>query len=250
MKNLLKCEYARLFRSTFIWKAIYALLMFLVIFFLGDYWIYTDLPLSVRETYNNDGSLFANLMPLMIVIPIFISSFIGTEFSDGTIRNKLVSGKTHFQIYITDYIVSFSLAAVLNVLLLVLEYIFGGIFFEGAREITFEKIGTFLLYSTVFLAAYTAIFVIIPLLVQKKSTANTLCGLGCFLMYLSPSIFELLRSYKKIFDKLYIYLPNCCLYRVSHLSDEKMMAAMICSFAIVFGLIFIGVFTFRKENIK
>ena len=247
MKNLLKCEYSRLFKSSaFKWVILYMLFLLTINFVFGDYYFYQQDP----STFNNDSSLFKNINQLMIIIPLFIASFIGTEFSDGTVRNKLVSGKTRSQIYMTDYIVTYSFTAAINIILVAIEYILGNIFFEAEREITMEKIGIFILYSSVFFAAYNAIFIIIPMLIHKKSAASTISALGCFGMYISPIIIEMLTSYKKIFAHLFNILPNCSLYKISVLSDAKMSVALISSAVIFVGFIFIGTFAFKKENLK
>ena len=49
--------------------------------------------------------LFIYPLVAAILIPAFVSLFVGTEYSDGTIRNKMIIGHTRAGIYLSDLIV-------------------------------------------------------------------------------------------------------------------------------------------------
>lgn len=59
-----------------------------------------------------DGCLFEGLPLMGLVSAIFTSLFIGSEYSDGTIRNKLVVGHSRMRIYLANLIVC-SIASIL-----------------------------------------------------------------------------------------------------------------------------------------
>ena len=50
--------------------------------------------------------LFIYALTVAILIPAFVSLFVGTEYSDGTIRNKMIIGHTRTCIYLSNLIVS------------------------------------------------------------------------------------------------------------------------------------------------
>lgn len=49
--------------------------------------------------------LFIYALTVAILIPAFVSLFVGTEYSDGTIRNKMIIGHTRTCIYLSNLIV-------------------------------------------------------------------------------------------------------------------------------------------------
>ena len=46
--------------------------------------------------------LFIYALTVAILIPAFVSLFVGTEYSDGTIRNKMIIGHTRTCIYLSN----------------------------------------------------------------------------------------------------------------------------------------------------
>lgn len=51
-----------------------------------------------------DWYLLAPFSALSFFCPIFCSMFIGTEYSDGTIRNRLIVGHTRKSIYLSNFL--------------------------------------------------------------------------------------------------------------------------------------------------
>jgi len=51
---------------------------------------------------NIDNGLFMFVIPMGIATALFISIFFGTEYNDGTIRNKLIVGHKRWQIYLVN----------------------------------------------------------------------------------------------------------------------------------------------------
>ena len=63
---------------------------------------------SLAETipYTFEDGLFVIETIMILVIAVFVSLFFGTEYSDGTLRNKLIGGYTRGQIYVSQFIVN------------------------------------------------------------------------------------------------------------------------------------------------
>ena len=97
MSRLLNAGFSRLKKS----KCFRGFMIFMFLF--GGY-------IKIAEFYNQekyntsiplDSGLFVYVTVIGILLAAFISLFIGTEYNDGTIRNKLVIGHTRSAIYQT-----------------------------------------------------------------------------------------------------------------------------------------------------
>lgn len=98
MSKLLYAELHRFFRYKLYWITCAAVILFSVYFvLLQDYSIPPDA-----------GAFLFYCMPVSgAVSAIVISQFIGIEYSSGTIRNKLFTGYTRTEIYLTELIIAF-----------------------------------------------------------------------------------------------------------------------------------------------
>lgn len=103
MRNLLSANFSRLFKNKLFWVLTVVLLAYSVISTCDN--------ASQRAA---ESELFPNQAPesecfdegpiVLIMIPVFVSLFLGTEFSDGTMRNKIIVGSRRGQIYLADFI--------------------------------------------------------------------------------------------------------------------------------------------------
>lgn len=109
MVKLIASIFSRLMKSILFW------ILFVALFLFGMYSSSSagSALSSTSLTYSLDGCLF-EFTPLMgIISAIFISLFIGTEYSDGVIRNKLITGHSRSSVYLSNMIV----CSIANILL-------------------------------------------------------------------------------------------------------------------------------------
>ena len=100
MRNLLSSDFARLWRSRLFW------LMEAGVFAWGVFAYYL-LKINTRNGYpfNRGNSYFFNEMTFIgITMACFSGFFIGTEYSDGTMRNKLMVGHSRIKVYLANLI--------------------------------------------------------------------------------------------------------------------------------------------------
>lgn len=100
MRKLLRAHMARIWKDKVLWCSTAVLVGF------GGMLCYSQYRYTVD--YQADGSpdtpFFGIFILLCLVLGAFCSLFLGTEYSDGAIRNKLIVGSTRTQIYLAAYL--------------------------------------------------------------------------------------------------------------------------------------------------
>lgn len=177
MNKLLAANFVRLKKSKVFW------ICMLFMLFIGIY-----IPIiryMEMEEYHSlsslDSGFFFCAVFVGILSAVFCGLFIGTEYSDGTVRNKIVIGHSRKTIYLANLIVC-GTAGVLMCLLYFLAYLCVGIPLLGFFK---TEISTILLFTLGVLAmslALTALYTLIAMLCQNKAITAVLCILSAFLL--------------------------------------------------------------------
>ena len=129
--------------------------------------------------------LFSYALVVVFLIPAFVSLFVGTEYSDGTIRNKMIIGHTRSRIYLSNLIVCSIAGLVFCTCYLI------GVFAVALPLYTIDTdilkgIMILILCSFVMSIAFTALCVLTAMLCQNKAlTAVVNMLAACFLLVMS-----------------------------------------------------------------
>ena len=114
----------------------------------------------------------------------FIALFLGTEYSDGAIRNKIAVGHSRLSIYFANLITGFTASALCMAAYMVSCLAVGapllGWFTKPSGLILTAIAG-----SMVMLAAFCAIFTFVTMNISRKSTSVVVCLLGVFLLLMA-----------------------------------------------------------------
>lgn len=97
MRKLLRANFARLARSKAFWFSMLAMVAFG--FFAIGQRLYNAAEYGLVVSV--DDVFFASYPALVFLLAIFASLFIGTEYSDGTMRNKLITGSSRATVYLS-----------------------------------------------------------------------------------------------------------------------------------------------------
>lgn len=127
-----------------------------------------------------EESIFSFLVPLLLVLPIFLSLSIGTEYSDGTIRNKISVGCRRRDIYFAQLLAG-CLGSVFSCLLVFLLGCMLGIPLLGLPR-TLSAIFVPLLDGFLLCIASAAIYTMISMNLSSKSHTVMACLLTVFLL--------------------------------------------------------------------
>lgn len=157
---------------------------------------------------NFDDVFFEYVPIIQILMSVFCALFIGTEYGDGTLRNKIVSGYKRSTIYLSNFIICAA----------------AGLMMCGAYFITYFGLGIPLLGSSdnisalmalvgcsaALLMAVTGIFTLIAMTVKSKSASAVISIILAFVMILAAGmLYSMLQEPEYYHNfKIYSYSGN------------------------------------------
>lgn len=101
---------------------------------------------------------------------VFISLFLGTDYSDGTIRNKIAVGHSRKAVYLSNMIVCLMAGIMMNAAWILAMLTIGVPLFGWPESGTIVVLG-YLLITVFMIAAFVSIFTMISMLNQHKASA-------------------------------------------------------------------------------
>lgn len=179
MSRLLTSTFFRMLKKIVFW-------ILLICMFIYGVYSASNFASEASAGFAIDGCVF-DFVPFMgLVAAIFISLFVGSEYSDGTIRNKLVVGHFRMQIYLAN-LIACSLACVL----ISLAYVAGVIVVsssKGGELLTETSIIAMCLICSLFLSiAFTSIMIMLAILNTNKAGNVVVSMILALIMLVSSS---------------------------------------------------------------
>lgn len=178
MRKLFSAQCSRLVKNKVFWFLIIAMFgMGLYSFFM----LYLD-NMRYQENHLFDDVLLNYIVFICLCTPVFCSLFFGTEYSDGTIRNKLIVGHTRASIYCSGWLVSL-LATTLMSFAFLLSYTAFGIFLLGDAKASAGAICFMMVISLFTITSYVSVFYMLSMLITKKSASAVICLMGLLVLF-------------------------------------------------------------------
>lgn len=230
-----------------------------------------------------DGIAFGGCGSVLVAGAVFAGMFIGREYSDGTVRNKLVVGHGRCGIYLSNFIV----CTAANVIAMLVSFIVTfalGIPLLGIK-MTAGETALLILLSIISCIAVTSVLVLIPMLIGKKSAAVAILILSVFFMFgLTSYIDSRLREpeysggmemvvteegktefremeqtknplyldedTRKVFEFFDDFLPSSQLYHIASLDSPELAKTAVYDIIVLIAVTEAGILVFRKKDIK
>lgn len=278
MNKLLSAGFARLWKNTVFWIEIITMLLFYTLLMTSNYRDVRNYGLS----YSLDVFFAGSFMIISFFTATFASMFLGTEYSDGTIRNKLIMGHSRAAIYLSNLIVCFVSTVLVCLSSIVLTCVMGIPMFG---LLTKPLINTLALIGTgIFItAAYSAIFTMIAMLISNKPLTVITCIFTCLALYFSamsigmkleePEVIssgytwdeekenlvplqpypnpDYLRGTKRaVYEFLYDFLPAGQGFQLANTNAALKVQFPIYSLVITGAVTAAGILVFRRKDLK
>ena len=166
MRKLLSANFSRLWKNKIFWAEVGLTALLSVFIVISNY--SPGVQASESSRLYLDDVFFIMYLMLGFILAAGISLIVGSEYSDGTIRNKLIIGKTRVQIYFANLFASIIPSCI--VLLVHGIITFGtGYFLWGNFKIPPAQIGIVLLSALLTTFVFSALFVAISMNCSNKA---------------------------------------------------------------------------------
>lgn len=279
MNKLLSAGFARLKKDKFFWVCVGLMAA------AAWYTVFTVcLNRKEYDGYNVglEAILFGHVFCMGILTAAFSGLFIGTEYSGGTIRNKLVIGHTRRDIYLSSLIISITAGLIICLSYILAAMIPGLILLGFSEGVMGEMLQVFFLILLM-TAAFSAVFTMLSMLNQNKALNCVIVLIGVFVMLMfsayifqsldspemweeyvyldketgeivtepaEPNPFYVSGTKREVYEFLMQFLPTGQSYLIMtrDLSHAKEMAAY--SVFIIIGSSAAGMYCFRRKDIK
>lgn len=270
MSRLLSASFTRLWKNA----VFYVGLIFMV--------FYALFLIMARGNEDVDTPILLHALIIPIVIAVFVSLFIGTEYGDGTIRNKLIVGHSRASIYFSNLIVCTVAGALMNIVYMLTVIAF---MFVSSQNIVIEKeLFICILCSFVTVTAFISLFLMMSMLIQSKAVGAVAALVSCFvLLFAAMNISSALSSpeyygaytytdeegeeikveseinpyylrgtKRKVYEFLWEYLPYCQMGRLQAqvLETGPIVKMPLYALSLIVITTSVGVVVFYKKDLK
>lgn len=277
MRNLLSANITRLWKNRTFW--ICALVMFVIsiLFILNAV---KQASMMKQEGYVQalDDYYFKLLPHMGLLFAVFNSLFLGTEYSDGTIRNKIVAGHLRSSIFISNY-----LGCLIANLIFLLTWMIGslvGLPFLGFWRIGAVGLALYIIIAIFFTAALTAIITLVCMLSMNKAITavftilmvlglllitsmifNSLCekeffggiiktAQGVKKCDVIPNPYYVSGFRRTVYQFIIDFLPTGQQIQMANNKIGNTIVSLLYSVIVIIVTITTGIFAFNKKDLK
>ena len=179
MNKLLRANFFRLIKNKIFWGII------VITLGITSVLLFNTIINNQGETKESIDRLLVMYMYFIgIAMAIFISLFVGTEYSDGVLRNKIVIGHSRKHIYLADLITSIIVGLCIQLIYMLIVAVIGIPIF-GTLQMTIEKF-LFVIIDIVFIIiTYASIFTCITLLCSDITVSTVSCMILVLIMFIA-----------------------------------------------------------------
>lgn len=196
MSKLLSAGFIRLRKNIPFWVMLSGMFLFGIYVWIVNYIDYV----KWGESSTLSELFFLNLNGIGVVIAVFACMFIGTEYSNGTIRNKLTTGHTRGKVFLSNLIIT-SAAGILMDIAYIISYaaltlpVFG---FEPEKLSSMAVTFGLSLSTIIF---YSAVFTALCMLNQNKAAVSVMAVVLAFVMLLGAAIIHTMLSAPEFYSE-------------------------------------------------
>ena len=180
MSKLICADFLRLRKSRLFWAC------FIVMMVIGGVYVfsfYNDM-IKYDADVEFDDILFCFAFAVGFVSSVFCSLFIGTEYSDRTLHNKLIVGHSRTAIYFSALISNITATVAVCLACVAVVCIFGIPMF-GGLHMSALNMWQLILSSFLLITVYCSVFTLIAMLCSNRALSSEICILSVVVMFIA-----------------------------------------------------------------
>ncbi len=187
MRKLLRANFSRLWRDKLFWLMLAGTTALIAAVAINSY--LDELRYGQLYGYHSkaDGLLFFTPLILSVAMAAFVPLHLGTEYSDGTIRNKLMVGCRRGSVYLANFVTMMA-AGLLVMLFGEAAALSLGFALFAAPELSTGSYVILLGASALSVAAFSALYTLIAMLVSSRAMSSVVCLVLSFAMLISAAV--------------------------------------------------------------
>lgn len=271
MHKLLMAGLFRLKKSIMFW---------LFIFFTIGIAGYTLFRHSVNDGTPLDILVNEFIVYIGLFIAIFVSIFVGKEYSEGIIRNKIIVGHSRANIYLSELIISIVTAVICEIIYLIMILTIGTLMY-GKLQMSILQFSISILNTILIIIAYCSIFNFVTMLCSEITVSTTICLLLFITMFIVQGSLGLTVNSKKYIEHtfydengnryvlsqepnpnypgdqkvkiakvIYLLIPNAQANEVQNNSFENTNQMPFYSISLIIVVNIVGIYLFSKKELK
>lgn len=272
MNNLIAANFIRIKKSKLLWAGMALMALLAAVMSFTQY---REAAAYGVET-SLDKVFFVYAVPISILTAVFSSIFLGAEYSDGVIRNKIIIGHGRMEIYFASFFSLFTAAMLYCLAFLAGAAVVGipliGGLTTDSRTVLLVLLGTFLL-----VVAYCSIFTMISMVCSNKTSAAVvsllfIIGMFLFSLYIDrmleappflpqytmdggepesvPNPKYVTGTLRACYTFLSEFLPASQSSRYATLTAVHLWQMPLYSLGIILGTTAVGTAVFRRKDLK
>ena len=274
MRKMLYANFCRLWKDKVFWITAAAML----VFSLANVFDGMKNAAQPGFSYTLEHYLFGFLPMFGAFAAAFISLFQGTEYNDGTLRNKLIIGHTRTKLYFANFLAN----CVGSAIILTIGFLAGmvGVPVIGWLRLDTAVMVSYLICSFLMAGVWSALFTLIVMLAANKAYGAVFCilfwlGFTFFGSYFHNALCEpemnsgglltmegmtmseptpnpdYVGGFKRqVYEFLADFFPSTQSIQMSNLKVSHPYRMMLCSAGITIAAVLGGVLCFRKKDIR
>lgn len=279
MSKLFRANFTRLWKGKAFWVCMFFSFldaMHTIVMRYINFKLYGDIFLP------KENLPFQETIMVFLYSAVLIGFFVGTEYSNRTLRNKLIIGHSRGAVYFANLIVCAAASVIIHTVYVLTTLLIGFAIF-GNFIGTAEKFLWLYIVSIIIVTAFASMFMPISMLIAKKSAGVTVAIITAFVLSMTAieidsslnnfimneshtlleakgmtediqldiNTIEVSGNQRKIYEILYEILPTCHVIQLQYGDLTEHSAKIpLCSAAVITVTTAFGVLIFRRKDLK
>lgn len=178
MSKLLSAGFSRLWKNKVFWGGVLLMAGYLVLVLVHNYRQTLQLADEFLQERTVDTYLTGCFLLIGAFTAIFAALFLGTEYSDGTIRNKLIAGHSRASVYLSSLILCVSASLIVCAVTSLFTFAVGVPLFgmPAQPQAVLWKFAAGILLTV----SFSGIFTLCAMLIHSKPILSVVCVVGFF----------------------------------------------------------------------